>query len=102
MKTHINSATYNECKKIFFDSIKNCNTNIVISGNIKQDDAITYSNLIYGYLNIHNIVNININNSRLKNIIYPFNPNCKNLNKDNSWSGPPLEESNPAINSKFI
>jgi len=84
MKNFIKKSKYDECKKIFFDIIKNCNTNIVISGNIKQNDAITYSKMIYNYLNIKNNIDIDINNNNLNKLIYPFNPKCKNLNKNES------------------
>jgi len=85
MKKYINSSSYDECKKLFYDIMKNCNTNIVVSGNIEQNDAITYSKLIYKYLNITNNIDLDTNNTKL-NIIkkYPFNPKCINLNKDES------------------
>jgi insulysin len=82
MKNFIKTSTYDECKKIFFNIIKNCNTNIVVSGNIKNDDAILYSKLIYNYLHINNNIDLDINNTKLNKINYPFNPKCINFNKN--------------------
>jgi insulysin len=82
MKKYIKNAKYYDCQKLFFDIIKNSNTNIVVSGNIKQNDAQTYSSLIYNYLHIQNNVVINMDDTKLKNIKYPFYPKCKNFNKD--------------------
>ena len=84
MKKFIKTSTYDECKKIFFNIIKNCNTNIVVSGNIKNDDAILYSKLIYNYLHINNNIDLDTNNTKLNKINYPFNPKCKNFNKNES------------------
>jgi insulysin len=84
MKKFIKTSTYDECKKIFFNIIKNCNTNIVVSGNIKNDDAILYSKLIYNYLHINNNIDLDTNNTKLNKINYPFNPKCINFNKNES------------------
>ena len=82
MKKYIKNSSYDECKKILFDTIKKCNTNIVVSGNIKQAEALANSNLIYQYLHIQKAVDVDIDTTRLKNIKYPFYPKCKNFNKD--------------------
>ncbi len=82
MKKYIKKSSYTECKNIFLDIIQNCNTNIVISGNIKIDQAIKYSNLIYSYLNIKNNIDLDTNITKLIDIKYPFNPKCKNYNKN--------------------
>lgn len=82
MKNFINKSSYDECKKIYYDIIKNCNTNIVVSGNIRNDEAIKYSKLIYNCLHITNNISLDINITKLKDINYPFNPKCKNYNKN--------------------
>ena len=81
MKDYILNSSFDECKKLFFDIIENCNTTIVVSGNIRKNDAIKFSNQIYECLPIKNKINIDMNDNKLKTIDYPFIPKCKNYNK---------------------
>lgn len=82
MKDFILNSTYDECKNLFFDIIKKCNTTIVVSGNIYKENALKYANILYYYLPIKNKIEIDINDTRLQKLEYPYIPKCINYNKD--------------------
>jgi len=55
-------CTFEECKKCYYDIIKNVILYIVVSGNIIRDDAIKVGDILYNNLKIYNKNDINLVN----------------------------------------